>query len=58
MFNTTPKNLASLNGISRKTPLRIGQVLKLKAGIMPSVAPDDTLIKQTYVTVKSGDTLA
>lgn len=59
MFNTTSKNLALLNGITRKTPLRIGQILKLKAaGIMPSTLSNDTSVKQTYVTVKSGDTLA
>ena len=59
MFNTSSKKLASLNGISKKTPLRIGQTLRLKDnGRIASTPSIDRSTRQTYVTVKSGDTLA
>lgn len=59
MFNTSSKKLASLNGISKKTPLRIGQTLRLKDnGRISSTPSIDHSTRQTYVTVKSGDTLA
>lgn len=38
MFNTSSKNLARINGISVKTPLKIGQVIKLKSNKSPTNA--------------------